>query len=74
MEVIAIISAIGSIFKPVTDLIISGQMRKAAMTPQWVHPVQFQRRDRTYDFIIGGIIIVIIATLIAITVISTKKK
>lgn len=73
MEVVAILSAIGGIFQPISDLIVSNRMRKAAMTPQWMQPSQFQRRDRTYDFIIGGILLVIIGTLIAVTVISTKK-
>lgn len=70
MEVVAII---GGLFSGISNLIVAGQNRKAAMTPPWMQASQFQRNDKTYDYIIGGIILVIIGTLIAATIISTKK-
>lgn len=71
--VLNVLGFVGDIVTGISNIIVAGQYRKAAMTPAWMQPSQFQRRDRTYEFVIGGIILVIVVILIAVTIISTKK-
>ena len=60
----AIVGMIGS----VVDLFTADKKARYDRLPDWMSPKDFQRQDRTADILLIGMIIVLIAIIIAITI------
>lgn len=72
----AIAQAAGSFFNAASTSIeaITFQSKvRWSKVPDFLRPTQFQRTDKTTDYIIGGIAVAFIVVVIAVAIVAARK-
>ena len=69
----AIIAAVGGIFSGITGLISGSREAKYSRLPDWLSPKDFQREDKTLDYLMIGMAIVMIVLIGSIAFVMIKK-
>lgn len=56
------------------EAIFAPRMAKWANIPEWLSPKDFQQEDHTMEIILGGIALAFIALMVAIIIVTVRKK
>lgn len=67
------VSAIAGLLGDVVNFFTASKQAKYGRLPDWLSPKDFQRQDRTADIILIGMLVVLLAIIIAIVFAARKR-